>query len=137
MTLEEFKYIFYYEYWHRMLGRLIGFAFLVPAGYFAARGWFNRRQKIFMGAVAALICAQGLMGWYMVKSGLDEQHPLMQRYNTVPRVSQYRLASHLGLAFMIYSATLWSYLDIKYPKYGKEVLGRLTDAQTKLLKKLR
>ncbi len=139
MSLSEFKYIFYFEYIHRQIGRVIGATFLLPAAYFWQKGYFNRLQlkgRVF--GIASLIGFQGLLGWYMVKSGLDENHELMQKYNNVPRVSQYRLASHLGTAFIIYASMIWTYLDVRNYKpatatptsYPVEVLK-----QFKLLKR--
>jgi cytochrome c oxidase assembly protein subunit 15 len=116
MTLEEFKKIFWYEYIHRQLGRVIGATFIIPACYFAARGYFNKATGIMpiwrVLTIGGLIGFQGLLGWYMVQSGLDENHDLLVRYNNVPRVSQYRLASHLCTAFVIYATVLWSVLDL-------------------------
>jgi cytochrome c oxidase assembly protein subunit 15 len=94
MTLEGFRFIFYMEYFHRLLGRLVGLVFAVPFIYWLARGvlapWLRSRLWIalFLGG------AQGLLGWYMVKSGLVDN----------PHVSQYRLTAHLLLAVFIY---LW------------------------------
>lgn len=112
MTLEEFKFIFWMEYGHRMWGRWIGAYFALPAAYFWSRGYFNKGMKIRVGAFGLLIGLQGLMGWYMVKSGLEDR---FQGENDVPRVSQYRLASHLSLAFVLYSLFLWSALDHLLP----------------------
>ncbi|KAG0086751.1 Cytochrome c oxidase assembly protein cox15 [Podila epicladia] len=101
MTIEEFKRIFYYEWSHRMLGRAIGAAFILPGLFFAARGMLSKniaRRSLIIGG---LIGFQGALGWYMVKSGLDEQ--LMLTPGATPRVSQYRLAAHLGAAFLIYT----------------------------------
>lgn len=102
MDLEAFKSIFYFEYGHRLLGRLIGIFFLVPFLYF----WFSRRIKtgltpILLG-LFVLGGLQGLLGWFMVKSGLVDN----------PRVSQYRLAAHMGLAVLIYCYILWTALGL-------------------------
>ncbi|EFC43123.1 predicted protein [Naegleria gruberi] len=116
MTVEEFKYIFYYEYYHRMLGRLIGAVYTIPAIAFAAKGFFSGKRRVMSPwtvlAIGSVIGFQGLLGWYMVKSGLDENHELMKKYNSIPRVSQYRLASHLCTAFVIYAMTLWKSFDL-------------------------
>ncbi|KAK9719812.1 Cytochrome oxidase assembly protein [Popillia japonica] len=93
MTLSEFKWIWYMEYGHRMWGRAIGAVFLIPAAIFWSRGMFNKALKIRIGAFGALIGAQGLMGWYMVKSGLEDR---FHGESDIPRVSQYRLATHLA-----------------------------------------
>ncbi|KAG0323617.1 Cytochrome c oxidase assembly protein cox15 [Dissophora globulifera] len=110
MTLEEFKRIFYYEWSHRMLGRAIGAAFILPGLYFASRGMLSKniaRRSLIIGA---FIGFQGALGWYMVKSGLDEQ--LMSTPGATPRVSQYRLAAHLGSAFLIYTGALMTGMKI-------------------------
>ncbi|KAF0975410.1 hypothetical protein FDP41_005404 [Naegleria fowleri] len=116
MTVEEFKYIFYYEYYHRMLGRLIGAVYALPAVFFAAKGYFSGKNRVLSPAtvlgIGAAIGFQGLLGWYMVKSGLDENHELMKKYNSIPRVSQYRLASHLCAAFGIYAMTMWQVFNL-------------------------
>ena len=105
MTLGEFKFIFNMEYWHRMYGRGVGLAFYIPAAYFWARGYLNRGLKIRTLVFGSLILGQGLFGWYMVKSGLKEE---TCANNGIPRVSQYRLATHLGLAFTVYSGLFYN-----------------------------
>jgi cytochrome c oxidase assembly protein subunit 15 len=112
MTLEEFKFIFWMEYGHRMWGRLIGAFFALPASYFWYKGYFNRGMKIRVGIFGGLIAMQGLMGWYMVKSGLENR---FDDPNDVPRVSQYRLASHLTFALALYTLFIWSGLDHLLP----------------------
>jgi len=102
MTVEAFKGIFWWEYLHRLLGRLIGFAFFVPFIYFLVRGRVKGELAWKLGAIFVLGGLQGAMGWYMVKSGLVDD----------PRVSQFRLAAHLGLAFLIYGAMLWVALGL-------------------------
>ena len=103
MTLDGFKGIFWLEYFHRLLGRLIGVVFLVPLLYFLARKRIAGVLAWKLGAIFFLGGLQGLVGWYMVKSGLVDD----------PRVSQYRLALHLGLAFVIYGAMLWTALGLR------------------------
>ncbi|XP_063926185.1 cytochrome c oxidase assembly protein COX15 homolog [Zophobas morio] len=112
MTLSEFKWIWYMEFGHRMWGRAIGAVFLLPAVYFWSRGMFTPAMKKRVVAFGALIGAQGLMGWYMVKSGLEDR---FHGESDVPRVSQYRLAAHLSLAFVLYTLFLWSGLDHLLP----------------------
>lgn len=107
MTLEEFKFIYMMEYIHRMWGRGIGAVFVIPAVYFWKRGYLTNSTKKRVVILGALIGLQGLMGWYMVKSGLEDK---FQDINDVPRVSQYRLASHLAVAFVLYSLFLSSAL---------------------------
>lgn len=112
MTLGEFKFIWWMEYGHRQWGRTIGTFFLLPAAYFWHKGWFNRALKKRVLACGALIGFQGLLGWYMVKSGLEDR---FHDPSDVPRVSQYRLMSHLGTAFVLYSLFLWNALAVTYP----------------------
>ncbi len=106
MSLDEFKSIFWFEYGHRLLGRSIGIIFLLPFLFFLFKGKIEKSQTpklIFMFVLGGL---QGLMGWYMVKSGLVND----------PHVSQYRLTAHLGLAVVIYAYMFWVALDLLYPK---------------------
>lgn len=115
MDLEAFKHIFWWEYGHRLLGRAIGFAFLLPLLYFALRGWIGRALIPRLFGLFALGAMQGGMGWYMVKSGLVDD----------PRVSQYRLAAHLGIAFAIYGFMFWTALDmVRSPRSGFEAPPR-------------
>lgn len=101
------------EYGHRMWGRGIGAFFALPAAYFWSRGYFSKAMKIRVLVFGSLIGAQGLMGWYMVKSGLEADR--FKGENDIPRVSQYRLASHLSFAFILYTLFLWSALDHLIP----------------------
>ncbi|MEO8135178.1 MAG: COX15/CtaA family protein, partial [Betaproteobacteria bacterium] len=104
MSLDEFKGIFWWEYFHRLLGRVIGIAFFVPFLWFAVRRQVDRTLSIRLAAIFVLGGLQGAMGWYMVKSGLVDD----------PRVSQYRLTAHLGLAFLIYAAMFRVALDVLF-----------------------
>ncbi|KAK0395868.1 hypothetical protein QR680_001469 [Steinernema hermaphroditum] len=108
MTLSEFKFIWSMEYTHRMWGRAIGLAFLIPCAYFWARGRFTGAMKKRMVVAGSLLISQGLIGWWMVKSGLD---PSKNSNADIPRVSQYRLATHLSLAFVLYTIFLWTGLS--------------------------
>jgi len=98
MTLSDFQYIFYFEYGHRVLGRLIGMAFGLPALYFGIRGAFSGAFRNRIVVLFFLGGLQGLVGWWMVKSGLVDR----------PDVSHYRLTTHLGLAVFLYIALLWT-----------------------------
>ncbi|CAH0382201.1 unnamed protein product [Bemisia tabaci] len=119
ISLAEFKWIWYMEYGHRMWGRLLGAVFLIPATYFWSRGYFNSSLKRRTIIFTSLIGAQGLLGWYMVKSGLEDR---FHEPSDVPRVSQYRLAAHLTMAFTLYSLFLWSTLDQLLPSMSfKEI----------------
>lgn len=108
MNLEEFKSIFFWEYLHRLLGRLTGIVFLVPFLWFWIRGHFTSRLLKRASLLFGLGAVQGLMGWIMVKSGLVD----------VPYVSHYRLAVHLVLAFILISFCVWYALDL-YDKESK------------------
>eukprot|EP00744_Colponema_vietnamica_P006644 GILI01009637.1.p1 GENE.GILI01009637.1~~GILI01009637.1.p1 ORF type:complete len:449 (+),score=107.89 GILI01009637.1:53-1399(+) len=107
MSLEEFKKIFYIEWFHRMWGRFTGVVFTVPLAYFLARGYI---KKPLLGRLALMFGmggTQGLIGWWMVKSGLEQPKDYQ-----IPRVSPYRLATHLGSAFVIYSYVFWNALNL-------------------------
>ncbi|KAL3993746.1 hypothetical protein ACH3XW_18845 [Acanthocheilonema viteae] len=108
MTLAEFKFIWAMEYIHRMWGRMLGIVFLVPCAFFWIKGRFSSAMKKRMFTVGTLICLQGLIGWWMVKSGLD---PKNNSNKEIPRVSEYRLATHLTLAFVLYTMFLWTGLS--------------------------
>jgi cytochrome c oxidase assembly protein subunit 15 len=105
MTLAGFKGIFWWEYAHRLLGRVIGLVFFAGFAWFLARGTVRGSLAWRLGAIFALGALQGALGWYMVKSGLVDD----------PRVSSVRLAAHLGLAFLIYGAMLWVALGLLNP----------------------
>ncbi|KAJ2900589.1 Cytochrome c oxidase assembly protein cox15 [Coemansia aciculifera] len=89
------------EWFHRNIGRLFGVVYLVPAAYFVCKGLVSRGGKAKLGGLGVLLLGQGAMGWYMVASGLEKE--LGERADAVPRVSQYRLTSHLSLAYLLYA----------------------------------
>jgi cytochrome c oxidase assembly protein subunit 15 len=97
MTLSEFKSIFFWEYFHRLWGRLIGLVFFLPFLYFWLRGYLSKQLKVKLVIALVLGGSQGVLGWYMVKSGLIDR----------PDVSHFRLAAHLGLAFLIIGYISW------------------------------
>lgn len=97
MSLPEFQNIFWLEYVHRLWGRVIGLAFALPFAYFWWRGWLSRQMIVPLLVLFVLGGAQGVLGWYMVQSGLVD----------VPEVSQYRLMAHLGFAVVLYGALVW------------------------------
>lgn len=105
MDVDAFKGIFWLEYLHRLLGRLIGLVFLVPFVIFLWRGHIARDQWPKYALMFVLGGLQGLLGWYMVRSGLVDN----------PAVSQYRLTAHLVSAFLIYGFMLWVALSLLYP----------------------
>lgn len=106
MTLLEFKEIFWLEYIHRLWGRLIGVAFFVPFVSFLALKWVDRRLALKLLIMFILGGLQGVLGWFMVKSGLVDR----------PDVSQYRLAAHLGAALLIYGYILWVAWGLLFPE---------------------
>lgn len=101
ISLDDFKRIFYMEWGHRILGRLIGVVFVGPLAYFVLRKKVSPAMALKLSGLAILIGFQGFLGWYMVQSGLEES--LMDTPSAVPRVSQYRLAAHLGAAIVLYA----------------------------------
>ena len=113
MTLAGFKHIFWWEYFHRLLGRLVGVAFFVPFAWFLARRAIGRALGWKLGGIFVLGALQGAVGWYMVASGLVDD----------PRVSSVRLAMHLGLALAIYAAMLWLALGLLAPERPRAARG--------------
>ena len=101
MTLSEFKIIFWWEWGHRFLGRVIGISFLIPLIYFSFKIKFYKLLNLYL--IFFLICFQGFVGWYMVSSGLVDRVD----------VSHFRLSIHLLIAFLILSLIFWNYLKTK------------------------
>ncbi len=110
MNLQEFKFIFWWEWAHRFLGRLIGIGFLIPLIYFSFKIKISRLFNLYL--IFFLICIQGFIGWYMVSSGLT---------NRVD-VSHFRLSIHLLIAFLILSLIFWNYLKINYNNHVSKKL---------------
>ncbi|UPR02799.1 heme A synthase [Chloropicon primus] len=122
MSLEEFKFIYWMEYGHRMWGRVLGLVFGLPFAYFAATRKLSAPLTRRLGLLMLMGGGQGLVGWWMVKSGLKE--PTEYQYD-VPRVSPYRLAAHLTSAFVIYSGLLWTTLSVLMPKTPMQLAQEL------------
>ena len=101
MTLEEFKYIYYWEYFHRNLGRIIGISFIIPFIFFTYKKAISNEYKVKFLLIFLLVCLQGIIGWFMVKSGLIE----------TTTVSHYKLSLHLFTAFIILSSLVWILLN--------------------------
>ena len=102
MTMSEFKVIFWWEWAHRFLGRLIGLGFLIPLIYFSFKIKLTKLLNLY--SIFLLICFQGFIGWYMVSSGLIDRLD----------VSHFRLSTHLLIAFLILSLILWNYLKLNF-----------------------
>lgn len=109
MTLDEFKKIYFMEWFHRLWGRVIGLTFVIPTVYFIARRKVTPSVAVKLVGICALIGFQGFLGWWMVKSGLKDD---LFAEGSHPRVSQYRLAAHLGTAFVVYCSMLQTGLAI-------------------------
>jgi cytochrome c oxidase assembly protein subunit 15 len=103
MSLEEFKFIYWWEWGHRLLGRLIGVVFLLPFLWFLWRGWIEPGLRLRLWTIFGLGAVQGAVGWWMVSSGLADRIS----------VSQYRLAFHLTLACVIFAMVLWVARQLK------------------------
>ena len=112
MNLQEFKVIFWWEWIHRFLGRLIGLFFLIPLIYFSFKTGFKNIRNLHL--IFILICFQGFIGWYMVSSGL------VGRVD----VSHFRLSIHLLIAFLILSLIFWNYLELKELTISKISLNK-------------
>lgn len=104
-TLSEYKSIFFWEYIHRLLGRIIGLVFLFPCIYFWWKGFFHSHLKKAVAIIFIMGAFQGLLGWLMVLSGLKD----------IPHVSHIRLAAHFMMAIILMLYIFWSALRIKYP----------------------
>jgi len=110
MDLDDFKGIFWLEYLHRLLGRTIGIVFLLPFLFFLWRGAIGKHEFPKYALMFVLGGMQGVLGWYMVKSGLVDN----------PHVSQYRLTAHLVAAFLIYAYMFWVALTLLFPPQGPD-----------------
>ena len=111
MTLQEFKVIFWWEWIHRFLGRLMGISFLIPLFIFSFKIGFKKLMRLYL--IFFLICFQGFIGWYMVSSGLIDRVD----------VSHFRLSIHLIIAFLILSLILWNYFNLKYASFQNKKLN--------------
>ena len=116
MTLNEFKIIFYWEYFHRLLARILGLFSLIPLIFFSLKFKNNKYYSNKYYWIFFLVCLQGFIGWYMVSSGLIQNND----------VSHFRLCIHLSLALFILSLTYWFILDIfKVKKFYEQISNKL------------
>ena len=139
MTLTEFKSIYYMEWIHRQWGRILGMSFVVPLIYFIARRRMSAPMAIKTVGIAGFLGFQGVLGWWMVKSGLKDD---LFAPGSHPRVSQYRLTAHLGGAFICYTAMLWNGLSIlrahkllANPAAAKDALSLLQRPELKVFRR--
>ncbi|WP_188621918.1 COX15/CtaA family protein [Flavobacterium suaedae] len=111
-TLEDYKFIYFWEWFHRLIGRVIGIVFIIPFIYFLIR---KKLDKATIGKCLILLgmgALQGFFGWFMVKSGLVDH----------PDVSHFRLSLHLTFAFVTFAYTLWVALDLIYPERKNPII---------------
>ncbi|KAH3672803.1 hypothetical protein WICMUC_004025 [Wickerhamomyces mucosus] len=141
ITLEEFQFIFFMEWAHRLWGRAIGFAMLLPATYFAVSRKTSPRVNRRLVILTLLLGLQGAIGWWMVKSGLEQEQ--LEERRSKPTVSQYRLTTHLGAAFLLYAGMIWTGLEIlrenkwiKDPKKSIEIFQKLDNPALGPLRKI-
>jgi heme a synthase len=120
ISLNDFKFIFFMEYIHRVLGRLIALFFFIPLGYFWFRGWLSPDLKKRSLIVVFLGVGQGFMGWYMVQSGLVN----------LPSVSPYRLTAHLILALILFGILFWEGLCHLDPLYAQKKTSQTRENPT-------
>ncbi len=113
MSLNDFKFIFWWEWGHRFLGRLIGISFLIPLIYFTLKVGFKKLINLYF--IFILICVQGFIGWYMVSSGLIDKVD----------VSHFRLSLHLLIAFFIFSLIFWNFLNLNIKSNNETKLNFL------------
>lgn len=140
MSLSEFKSIYYMEWAHRIWGRIVGITFVLPAIYFIARRKVSAPMTVKVVSIAGLIGLQGVLGWWLVKSGLKDD---LFAPGSHPRVSQYRLTAHLGTAFVCYTAMLWTGFSILRahklladPGKAADILAGLKRPELKLFRRL-
>ena len=112
MSMAEFQFIYWWEWGHRQMGRLIGLVAIVGFAIFALRGWLSRRLALRLGMIIAFGGLQGFIGWWMVSSGVGET----QRVDVAP----YRLMTHFTLALLIIALIFWTWLDLSGRKRASE-----------------
>lgn len=105
MDIDDFKYIFFWEWFHRFMGRVIGLVYALPLIWFWIKGQIPPGYKWKLAGLFILGAVQGVLGWYMVKSGLVD----------IPSVSHYRLAAHLALAFLLFALLIWLAMNLSRP----------------------
>lgn len=141
MDLEDFKFIYSMEWSHRLLGRIIGMVFVLPTLYFIATKKVTKSTAMKLLGICGLIGVQGAIGWWMVYSGIDTKQ--LEDRRSKPTVSQYRLATHLGAAFIVYCAmistgfsVLRNHWIIKNPTFYQSQFQLITSKTIKPFKRL-
>lgn len=110
-TIDDYKFIYFWEWFHRFIGRIIGLVFIIPFLYFLVKKRLDKPTVIKCLILLAMGGFQGFLGWFMVKSGLIDN----------PDVSHYRLSLHLTFAFITFAYTLWVALDLMYPERNQAI----------------
>jgi cytochrome c oxidase assembly protein subunit 15 len=111
-TLDDYKFIYFWEWFHRFIGRILGFVFIIPFVYFLIKKKIDRATLNKCYILLGMGAFQGFLGWFMVRSGLIDN----------PDVSHFRLSLHLTFAFITFAYTLWVALDLIYPIKNKAIL---------------
>jgi cytochrome c oxidase assembly protein subunit 15 len=111
-TLSDYKFIYFWEWFHRFIGRIIGLVFIIPFVYFLIKKKLDTETLKKCGILLGMGAFQGFLGWFMVKSGLID----------APDVSHFRLSLHLTFAFITFAYTLWVALDLIYPEKKQVIL---------------
>jgi cytochrome c oxidase assembly protein subunit 15 len=122
MTLGEFQAIYWWEWGHRLLGRLIGLVVIVPLVLFWIRGYLSRSLKPRLVVLFLMGGFQGFLGWWMVSSGLGGLGDLLD-------VSAYRLVIHLGMALLILGLTFWTFMDVRWCRGRRDWRASLSNAR--------
>ena len=112
-TIDDYKFIYFWEWFHRFIARILGFVFIIPFVYFLIKNRLDKATIIKCLVLLAMGAFQGFLGWFMVKSGLVD-------FNR-PDVSHFRLSLHLTFAFITFAYTFWVALDLIYPE--KQVIN--------------
>lgn len=116
MTLSEFKYIYFWEWFHRFWARMMGMIFLIPFCIFLYKGYFSRKLLGSLGIIILLAASAAVMGWLMVDSGLQNTQAELESEVIRTRVSAYSLIIHLVIATSLFGYLWWTYLSVKHPR---------------------
>lgn len=141
IDLDEFKFIYFMEWIHRLWGRAIGGVFILPCFYFAMSRASSPHINRRLFGLSGLLALQGFLGWWMVKSGLDQEQ--LDARKSKPTVSQYRLTTHLSAAFILYMGMLWTGWEIlrevkwaKNPEYASKIIQQLQSSKLNPMRRI-